>query len=281
MSISSDSEDIDTGGICKYCQKSCETLHTFLRHVSHSRSCKDFYEKDQKGYLEKLKKKAKTISKRKHYRNLSEYEKKRNYEREKHWRQANAKKRYVKKMEYTTNEGRAFEGLFKSLFDIARNEVEERLGQFVSKVDYIDEMAIESATDYVFEQAMNTIQQDDNDDGSFDYNKFEDTLKEAFEEKLSETKLEEEQDWVATQLAVTWKNFYFRTLNKSYIAYFEDFKPMYKEAMDLEIKTTWKQKTLEMDKLYEQKGITNKLLDLIRNQFELKMKRNEIVNEYL
>ena len=119
MSISSDSEDIDTGGICKYCQKSCETLHTFLRHVSHSKSCKDFYGKDQKGYLEKLKKKAKTISKTKYYRNLSEDEKKRNYEREKHWRQANAKKRYVKKMEDTTNEGRAFEGLFKSLFDIA------------------------------------------------------------------------------------------------------------------------------------------------------------------
>ena len=59
---------------------------------------------------------------------------------------------------------------------------------------------------------------------------------------------------------------------------FEDFKPMYKEAMDLEIKTTWKQ---ERDKLYEQKGITKKLLDFIRNQFELKMKRNELVNEYL
>ena len=38
---------------------------------------------------------------------------------------------------------------------------------------------------------------------------------------------------------------------------------------------------MEMDKLYEEKGITKKLLDLIRNQFELKMKRNEFVNEYL
>ena len=291
MSTGSDSNNIDDiGGICDYCQKSCETIHTFLRHVSHSKSCKRFYDENQVGYLEELKKKAKSISKAKHYRNLSEYEKKRNYEREKHWRQANAKKRYVKKREYQTAEGMAFEGLFKSVFDIARKEVEERLGQFVSKVDYVGELAIESATNYVFERVLFDpdsnvrwkIKQDhDKDDGSFDCNKFEDTLEEAFEERFRETKIEEEKDWIATQLAVTLKNLYFRTLNKSFIAYFEDFKPLCKEAMDLEIKTTWKQKTLEMDKLYEQKGITKKLLDLIRNQFELKMRRNEFVNEYL
>ena len=83
-------------------------------------------------------------------------------------------------------------------------------------------------------------------------------------------KSSEKEDWIATQLAVILKNFYFRTLNKSYIAYFEDFKPMYKEAMALEIKTTWTQKTMDMDKLYEEKGITKKLLDLIRNQDEVK-----------
>ena len=295
MSANSDPEDI--GGICDYCNKPCDTIHSFLRHASHSKSCKNFYDENKKGFLESLKIKAKAISKSKYYRKLTENEKKTNYEREKHWRKANAKKRYVKKKEYQTIEGRIFEGLFKSSFDIAKKEVEERLGQFVSKVDYVGETAMESATDYVFERALfdpesriyevfftsgetfrRSVEQNDNDVGTFDYNKFEDTLEETFEERFRETKIEEEKDWIAEQLCKTLKNFYFRTLNKSYIAYFEDFKPMYKEAMDLEIKTTWKQ---ERDKLYEQKGITKKLLDFIRNQFELKMKRNELVNEYL
>ena len=298
MSANSDPEDI--GGICDYCNKPCDTIHSFLRHASHSKSCKNFYDENKKGFLESLKIKAKAISKAKYYRKLTEYEKKTNYEREKHWRKANAKKRYVKKKEYQTNEGSAFKDLFKSLFDIAKKEVEEKLGQFVSKVDNVGETAMENATDYVFERALfdpesrifqvfltsgeifrRSGDQDDNDVGTFDYNKFEDTLEETFEERFREAKIEEEKDWIAEQLCKALKNFYFRTFNKSYIAYFEDFKPMYKEAMDLEIKTTWKQ---ERDKFYEQKGITKKLLDFIRNQFELKMKRNErneLVNEYL
>ena len=157
-------------------------------------------------------------------------------------------------------------------------------------MDYVGEIAIESARDYVFERVLfnpeskvrRKVEQDDKDDnGHFDCIKFEDSLEEAFEERFREAKIEEEKDWIATQMAVTLENFYFRTLNKSFIAYFEDFKPMYEEAMALEIRTTWKQKELEMDILYEQKGLTKKLLEFIRNEFELKMKRNEYLKEYL
>ena len=120
MMANSDSEDNDVGGICDHCQKSCQTIHTFLRHVSHSESCKASYSQD---FLEKLRKKAKRISKRKFYRNLSKRQKDERYEREKHWRKANAKKRYVARSTYKYDDGKEFESVFKSQFDIAKNHV--------------------------------------------------------------------------------------------------------------------------------------------------------------
>ena len=50
--------------ICKHCHKACVSLQQFLRHVSHSNSCKLSYGQD---YLDKLRKESRINSKRQYY----------------------------------------------------------------------------------------------------------------------------------------------------------------------------------------------------------------------
>ena len=110
--------------ICKHCHKACVSLQQFLRHVSHSNSCKLSYGQD---YLDKLRKESRINSKRQYYNRLSDDEKKRRYDKEKFWRCANAKKRYVPTRNFTTKEGRTFEYIFKRLFDIVLEETKAEI----------------------------------------------------------------------------------------------------------------------------------------------------------
>ena len=307
-SSNSDSEDNDVGGICDHCHKSCQTIHTFLRHVSHSESCKASY---SQFFLEKLKKKAKIISKRKFYRNLSKSEKDERYEREKHWRRANAKKRYVAKWKYKYDDGKEFESVFKSQFDIATKEVEEKLGHISTKAEYLDWISEEKSIDYVFEKEIDKME-DWSDEENFDYEKFEAILEEKYEKRLEQTKHQEEETWKSCALSRILHNFYFLTLNKAYLRYIDEFKKIYEEATEVSLDQVMYnaevsikldsepkcqemfdnainealeesfQKTLrnEVSNSCQNNSFSEKLLDLTKKQFDLKMKRDKVVKEY-
>ena len=313
MMANSDSEDNDVGGICDHCQKSCQTIHTFLRHVSHSESCKASYSQD---FLETLRKKAKRISKRKFYRNLSKRQKVERYESEKHWRKANAKKRYVKRSTYKWDDGKEFESVFKNQFDIAKSEVEGKLGQITPKVEYLDWIAEEESIDYVFEKEIDMME-DNTDKEEFDCDKIEANLKEKFDERFEKAKAEEQEKWKALSLARILHNDFFKlTLNKAYLGYIEDFKKIYDDAVEVSLdqvmfnaesievedmprkpelfsvkfevevftafrETFDKQLRIEVSNRCRSNGFNEKLLDFTKQQFDLKMKRDYYVKEFL
>lgn len=307
--MSSSESDEDIGGFCKHCSKNCDSLHTFLRHVSHSKSCKAAYDQE---FLDKMKKKAKVMSKRKFYKNLSKSEKKQRYEQEKDRRCANAKKRYVPKWKFTTIEGRAFENEFKLMFDMASKETETKLHEMSKKVEYLDVISFDKAMDYIFDQGLEELIKSDNDcTGEGD---IEAIFDEMFEKKLKESKIHEQQCWSAQGLAEVLDRLYFSTLNKAYLEYFnEDFKTLFMDAeetsMDkvffdiesIEMKDVPEEQNgsfeyflelaisnavhathkTEFHKMCEESGLTTRILDLIRKQFAVKMKRNKLVQEYI
>ena len=106
----SSSDSDEAGGQCKHCEKSCNSLNMFLRHVSHSKFCKSSYDQ---AYLDKLKKKSLVLSQRKFRKNLTKAQKKERYQRERSLRLKNAKKRYVPMSTKQTATGRSFEAMFK------------------------------------------------------------------------------------------------------------------------------------------------------------------------
>ena len=308
---SSESED-DIGGFCKHCSKNCDSLHTFLRHVSHSKLCKLSYEES---FLDKLKKKAKILSKRKFYKSLSKSEKKRRYDQEKDWRRANAKKRYVAKWKFTTDEGRAFDNIFKQKFDIASKETESRLQDMAKKVEYLDMISIDKTMDFVFKDGLDElIKTDCFTEEEFDCDKIEAFFDEKFEEKLPKLKNDEQECWSAQALDEILEKFYFPTLTKAYLEHFnDDFKDLFSKtkessmdkvfsniedvemedipeeqdgsfyhflglAISNSVSSTHKN---EMIKKCEENGLSSKLLDLIRRQFSAKMKRNKLVKDYI
>lgn len=310
---SSDSEE-DIGGICDHCLKRCQSLHTFLRHVSHSKSCKLSYDQD---YLDQLKKKAKVISKRKFYKSLSKNEKKRRYDQEKEWRCKNAKKRYVPKWKFRTEEGRAFENIFKQMFDIASKETETKLEEMAKKVEYLDDISCGETMEFVFSDVLDKMTQTDNDccnEEEFDYGKLDDILEEKFEEKWKKSRIEEQKCWSAKALADILENLYFSTLNKAYLEYCTDeYKELFKKAEDISMdKVFFNVENVEMEEVPEEHsgsfyhfldlgissavysthkkevnkqceeiGLKTKILDLIKSQFAAKMKRTKLVKDYI
>lgn len=280
--VGSDSDE-DPGGICDHCNKSCDTLHTFLRHVSHSKSCQSSIDKN---LLDEMKKKAKVLSKRKYYRKLSKEEKERKYKEEKHWRQANAKKRYVPRSSYKTRKGFYFDKMFQQSFEIVCDEIEPKVVEIIKKFqkEVLDEKSIDKSLYFVFEEDFDNIRYDavkslDNENDEHILEKFEEILCKAFEKKLVEVNIEELNSWKTEVLTDLYNNFYFRTRDKAFHGTFEDFKLMIQETTNANLSSD--EERIKIKCLYEQSSIKTKHLDFLRKEFHLKMKRQKLLKEYM
>ena len=133
-------------------------------------------------------------------------------------------------------------------------------------------------------------------------------------ERFEKAKAEEQEKWKALSLARILHNDFFKlTLNKAYLGYIEDFKKIYDDAVevsldqvmfnaesievedmprskaelfDLEVFTAFretfdKQIRSEVSNRCQKNGFNEKLLDFTKQQFDLKMKRDYYVKEFL
>ena len=66
------SEEKDPG-TCSYCRKQFDFLSSFLRHVSHRKLCKKFYDENQSGFIESMKKEARLKSRKRYFKNAWDY----------------------------------------------------------------------------------------------------------------------------------------------------------------------------------------------------------------
>ena len=123
---------------CEYCLKTFETVSALFRHISHAKSCSSHY---GKVYVEGMRKELRINSKRK-------------------WSEANRdsiknapkKKYYFPISDRLTNEGQAFQNIFRNIFQdfrkLAQNHIEEHLK---NKQNFYDDEDIDKALDETFD----------------------------------------------------------------------------------------------------------------------------------
>ena len=230
-----DSDSDEGGGFCKHCHKNCDTLGTFLRHVSHSKTCKSTYDQD---YIAKLRQKSKVLSKRKYYRKLSKEEKTERYKQERPRRLEKAKKSYVPNSTKHTYEGRSFEKLVKKTFTEVMNKTELDLKDLAPKIDFLELNVYEKAIDKVFNEDVFKIFSKYEESENFElsdltFESLQHSLEKALEERTTESKKQEYEGWTNFIMNQTFNGLYFSTLNKAFLQnYNETFKNICEHARD-------------------------------------------------
>ena len=140
-----DSEE-DNGGICSHCQKSFDSFSQFIRHVTHSKACKDGYNKDSPGLLEKYKRTARLKSRRKAYHTMVNGPNGEAYrEHREDRRKRNNKVYHISARVKLSECGRAFEQTFKLAYQKAVGKAKIAIEQQVKDQDTRDE-----ALDFAF-----------------------------------------------------------------------------------------------------------------------------------
>ena len=308
----SSSDSDEAGGQCKYCEKSCNSLNTFLRHVSHSKFCKSSYDQ---AYLDKLKKKSLVLSQRKFRKKQSKAQKKERYQRERSLRLENAKKRYVPMSTKQTPNGRSFEALFKMIFDMVKTEKEEEIAKIAKNVDYIEMIVINDTLDKVFKEDVDSYYENVEEE-SAEGEGLEKYLDEAFQTKYTEGKKTEQDTWQNTAMTQVMKNSYFNSLNKAFIQYYdEDFKKTFEDAKEVQMDQVFYNVSDDMEMVYgapeerqegyyrdicasmeneyyrnlqktvqklcQERGIQSKLMEFSNKLFNERMKRDDLLKEYL
>ena len=131
-------ENSDQSCSCDYCLKTFANVSGLFRHISHSKSCSSHY---GDVYVEGMRKELRSNSKRK----WSEGNKD-------NIKDSTKKKYYVPMSDRLTDEGRAFQNVFRDIFQefrrIAQNHIEEHLR---NKPNFYDDEDVDKALDEAFD----------------------------------------------------------------------------------------------------------------------------------
>ena len=63
------SKEEENPGVCEYCRKQFDYLSTFIRHVTHSKLCKEHYEENESGFIESIKRESRLKSRKRYFKN--------------------------------------------------------------------------------------------------------------------------------------------------------------------------------------------------------------------
>ena len=177
---------------CNYCFKNFGNASEFFRHVTHAKSCSNHYGDI---YLKAMRKEFRRNSKRKWYDankdNIS-FENKKSY--------------YVPQSKRHTKEGRAFEHVFRSIFEEFRKAARDRIEDFASdKTNFVNDEDVDKALDKVFDMVDTWDSQLLGNGYEFIPEKEteEETLNIYF--KALEEKFNIKKDWNANDRAYHWK----------------------------------------------------------------------------
>ena len=123
---------------CNFCLKNFGNVSEFFRHVTHAKSCSNHY---GEVYIKAMRKELRGNSKRKWYNANKD-----NVSFE------NKKKYYVPQSERHTEEGRAFETVFRIIFEEFRTVARDRIQDFSKeRANFIDDEDVEKALDKAFD----------------------------------------------------------------------------------------------------------------------------------
>ena len=138
----------DDGGTCAYCKRGFDNLSHFIRHVTHSKACKAHYDPRT---IESFKKTSRQISKKKwyHYQAHGSHSKSFNDERKQH-REKHKKIYYVPNNIKHSESGRAFEVLFKAVYDKCLEEAKLIIEKQCNEQKSLLEEAFDEAMDTTF-----------------------------------------------------------------------------------------------------------------------------------
>ena len=136
----------DDGGRCSHCQRSFDNIHQFVRHVTHSKECKENYEP---GLIDDFKKIARQATKRKWYHNQAHGSNSKAFKEE---RQKNRKIYYVPNNVKFSDCGHAFKRLFKPIYEKCLDEAKLMIEKQAIEQDFLVKRALEEALDQVFSE---------------------------------------------------------------------------------------------------------------------------------
>ena len=239
--------DFPGGGICKHCKRSCGNFSQFLRHISHSKICKESY--DAK-WIEDVKKAARNHTRRKSYHKLKGDEK----TEDKPLPKKKQKYFYVKNDVKYSNSGRAFQEIFKEIFDESLEKAEEEIKKLA------ESEANSFLYDYAVEDAMDEAFKSMEIDAAFDFHDFMPlteeellakglrTLERVFERKIDERHKFHKENWSTRNYNdVVSGKLHSNALNKAFVYVYHsvNFEEKYEAASDIALDDVFLVKILD------------------------------------
>ena len=138
----------DDGGTCAHCKRSFDNLSHFIRHVTHSKACKANYDPRA---IESFKKTSRKITKQKWYHHRAHGSHSKSFNEERKQRREKDKKIYYLPNNIKHSEcGRAFESLFKAVFDNCLEEAKLMIEKQCNEQKSLMEEAFDEAMDTTF-----------------------------------------------------------------------------------------------------------------------------------
>ena len=140
----------DDGGICEVCDKSCENLSQFIRHVTHSKVCKANYDPE---LIESFKRKARKLTKQKWYHNQAHGANSKPFkEKRNKYRKENPKVYYIHNKVKETDSGKAFGRIVGMTYRKYKDEAKAMVEQQALEQDFLVEDAFDEAMENAFKE---------------------------------------------------------------------------------------------------------------------------------
>ena len=235
----------DDGGLCDYCDKSFDNLSSFIRHVSHSKICKANYNPE---LINEYKEISRQISKRKWYCNSAHGVNRKAFKEERKQRYKDNKKKYYVPYNVKCSEsGKAFENVFKKIYQEFLDDAKAMIDKESLQKDNLKKKALDQAMDETFEDhsleiTFTHISYNPAIEMKLFMNEDENSIWDAYFKRLekdfkrSRERLQEkiQQEWRDDKYFQISVQLYQSTLNKAFLdCYDQGFKSMFEEAVDL------------------------------------------------
>ena len=258
-----DDDSEDNGGICSHCDMGFDNFSQFIRHVTHSKACKDGYDEKYPGLIQKYRRTARLKSRRKAYHTLVNGPKGEAYrEHRENRRKNNIKVYHIPARVKKSDCGRAFEQIFKdTVFQESIEEAKVKIEQQAKDHDTCNE-----ALDFAFMDwpSMYLPYTDE-----FEY--FKKTEAEILEDIFE--RMEERYNYMRNKLNEKYKEKWKKdtyysityellpaTLHKAFLTcYTQHFKPMYDIAIDSTLDTVFQKLVVTEGYFDEDKDLSKQL----------------------